>query len=64
VALGWLLFGASTLRTGLYPRQASVLLMIGAALTWLPLPLSGVPFSAAVIWMGYALLSGKKASDE
>jgi hypothetical protein len=64
VALGWLLFGASTLRTGLYPWQASVLLMIGAALTWLPVPLSGVPFSAAVIWMGYALLSEKKAPDE
>lgn len=64
VALGWLLFGASTLRTGLYPRQASVLLMIGAALTWLPLPLSGVPFSAAVTWMGYALLTEKKAPEE
>jgi hypothetical protein len=64
VALGWLLFGWSTLRTGLYPRLASVLLIIGAALTWLPLPLSGVPFSAAVTWMGYALFSGKKAPGE
>ena len=64
VALGWLLFGASTLRTGLYPRQASVLLMIGAALTWLPLPLSGVPFSIAVAWMGYALFYGKEPNDE
>jgi hypothetical protein len=41
-----------------------VLLMIGAALTWLPLPLSGVPFSAAVTWLGYALLTEKKAPDE
>ena len=63
VAFGWLLFGWSMLRTGLYPRQASVLLMIGAALTWLPLPLSGVPFSAAVAWLGYALLRGKKTPD-
>ena len=63
VALGWLLFGASMLRTGLYPRQASALLMIGAVLTWLPLPLSGVPFSAAVTWLGYALLTEKKAPD-
>jgi hypothetical protein len=63
VALGWLLFGASTLRTGLYPRQASALLMIGAVLTWLPLPLSGVPFSAAVTWLGYALLTEKNAPD-
>jgi len=64
VALGWLLFGWSALRTGLYPRQASVLLMIGAALTWLPLPLSGVPFSIAVAWMGYALFWGKEAPNE
>ena len=64
VALGGLLFGASTLRTGLYTRQASVLLMIGAALTSLPLPLSSVPFSAAVTWLGYALLTEKKAPDE
>ena len=64
VALGWLLFGASTLRTGLYPRLASMLLRIGAALTWLPLPLSGVPFSIAVAWMGYALVSSTDAPDE
>jgi hypothetical protein len=64
VALGWLLFGWSALRTGLYPRQASVLLMIGAALTWLPLPLSGVPFSIAVVWMGYALFWEKEAPEE
>jgi hypothetical protein len=60
VALGWLLFGMSTLRTGLYPRYASMLLMVGAALTWLPLPLSGVPFSVAVISLGYALLAERK----
>ena len=41
-----------------------VLLMVGAALTWLPLPLSGVPVSVAVIWLSYALLTGMKAPDE
>ncbi len=64
VALGWLLFGLAMLRKGLYPRQASALLMIGAVLTWLPLPLSGVPFSVAVAWMGYALFSDKGAPSE
>lgn len=64
VALGWLLFGLATLRTGIYPRPASVLLMIGAGLTWLPLPLSGVPFSVAVAWIGYALFSKKDAPSE
>jgi hypothetical protein len=31
-ALGWLLFGATTLRARIYPRVASVVLMVGAAL--------------------------------
>jgi hypothetical protein len=48
VTLGWLLFGLATLHTGLYPRAAGVLLITSAVLTWLPLPLSGVPFSVAV----------------
>ncbi len=61
VALGWLLFGMAMLRTGIYPRAASTLLMVGAAITWLPLPLSGVPFSVAVAWMGYALFTEKDA---
>jgi len=64
VALGWLLFGVATLRTGLYPRAGGVLLIIGAVLTWLPLPLSGVPFSVAVVWMGYVLFSGRDTRDE
>ena len=64
VALGWLLFGWATLRVGFYPRAAGVLLVIGAALTWLPLPLSGVPFSAAVAWIGYTLFSGRDTSGE
>ncbi len=64
VALGWLLFGLATLRTGIYPRPASILLLIGAALTWLPLPLSGVPFSVAVAWAVYALFSVKSAPGE
>ena len=64
VALGWILFGLATLRTGIYPRAASMLLMVGAAITWLPLPLSGVLFSVSVAWMGYALFSGKDAPSE
>jgi hypothetical protein len=59
ITLGWLLFGLALLPTGLYPRLAIVLLVVGAVFTWLPLPLSGVPFSVAVVWIGYALLSKK-----
>lgn len=35
-ALGWVLFGAATLRACVYPRAASALLMIGVALTFTP----------------------------
>lgn len=60
--LGGLLFGLASLRAGVLPRGASVLLMVGAvlasALEILDLPFSGVVFSAAVAWMGYALWSG------
>ncbi|MDP8952713.1 MAG: hypothetical protein M3N18_10850, partial [Actinomycetota bacterium] len=47
-ALGWLLFGAATLRAGLYPRWAAVLLMVGAVLAYVPIPLSGIVFSVAI----------------
>lgn len=56
-ALGWVLFGAATLRARVYPRAASVLLMVGAALTFTPLPGSGVVFAVAVAWLGFTLLS-------
>ncbi len=59
-ALGWVLFGAATFRARVYPRAASVLLMIGAALTFTPLPVSGVVFDVAVAWLGFVLLSGKQ----
>jgi hypothetical protein len=62
VTLGWLLFALAALRTGFYRRLAAVLLIVGAALTWLPLPLSGVPFGVAVAWMGRALSSEKDVS--
>lgn len=63
-ALGWLLFGLAVLPMGLYPRLAVVLLVVGAVFTWLPVSLSGVPFSVAVIWMGNALLSKKDVSTK
>lgn len=64
VTLGWLLFGLDLLPMGLYPRLSVVLLVVGAVITWLPLPLSGVPFSVAVIWIGYTLLSKKDVSTK
>lgn len=59
-ALGWLLFGAAALRARVYSRVASVVLMVGAVLTFTPLPASGVVFDVAVAWLGFVLLSGKQ----
>ena len=53
IALGWLLFGEATFWAWIYPRAAVVLVMVGAVLTWLPLPLSGVV--SAWPWRGWAL---------
>lgn len=57
-SLGWLLFGISILRARVYPRAAAVLLIVGAALTFIPLPLTGIVFSAAVVWLGFLSATG------
>jgi hypothetical protein len=60
--LGWLLFGLASLRAGVIPRGSAVLLAIGAVLYpvlgALSIPLAGLVFGAAVVWMGYWLWSG------
>src|SRR5215212_4537191 len=61
---GWALFGLASLVGRVYPRSASALLIVGAViltvvtLTLLPVPLGGLPFEAAVVWLGVALLTG------
>ena len=63
-AVGWLLFGLISLRTRVYPRAAVVVLMVGAALTFAPLPGSQVVFEVAVAWLGLVLFSQKEASAQ
>ena len=46
------MFGLAALRDGFYPRAAAALLTVGAILTWLPFPMTGVVFGAAVAWLG------------
>lgn len=60
-AVGWLLFGLASLRARVYPRTAVVVLMVGAALTFLPLPGSQVVFEVAVAWLGLSLFSRQEA---
>src|SRR5829696_4731036 len=49
--LGWVLLGVATLRARIYPRTSAMLLIAGALILLLPLPLGGVVFAAAVAWM-------------
>ena len=62
--VGWLLFGIATLLARVYPRIPTILLMIGAAITVLPLPFTGIVFAIAVAWLGFALFTGRQASAE
>ncbi len=55
--LGWLLFGVATLRGGVYPRAAGILLILGAVLSVVRLPLTSVVLGVAVAWMGYVLFT-------
>ncbi len=63
-AIGWVLFGVAALRARVYPRWAALLLIVGAVLSFLPLPLSTAPFGIAVAWMGLILFTGTDASAE
>ena len=61
--VGWLLFGIATLRARVYPRWATILLMVGAVIFVVPLPLAGIVLSVAVGWLGYHLLTGGEAAE-
>lgn len=62
-ALGWLLFGVATLRARVYPRWAAILLIIGAVLLGLPVPSVEIIFAVAVAWLGFALFTGRTATE-
>jgi hypothetical protein len=66
--LGGVLFGIATLRAGVLPRWAGVLLAVGTVLpllasSLLPHPLDrilAVPIGLALAWMGYALFTERR----
>ena len=60
--LGWILFGAATLRARIYTRAAAVLLIVGVVVSSLPITTSGVVLYAAVAWLGFELLTGGKGA--
>jgi hypothetical protein len=62
VAIGWALFGVATLRAGVFPRVAAVVLIVGAIVTFLPFAPSTLIIDLAVAWMGYLALAGRSES--
>ena len=58
-AFGWLLFAIATLRAGVYPRPAAVLLVAGALVSFVPVfvevPATGLLLSVSVAWLGFVL---------
>jgi len=66
-ALGWVVFGVATLRTHLLPRLPSLLLIIGAVLTFPVVPSpprTDVVLGVAVAWLGLVLFTGRGATAE
>jgi uncharacterized membrane protein YciS (DUF1049 family) len=62
--LGWVLFGVATLKARIYPRAAAWLLIAGALILLLPLPLGSTVFAAAIAWMGYVLLTEREEASQ
>jgi len=72
-ALGFILFGVATMRAGVLPRWAGLLLIVGIAfqmaegspidrtLLHVILTIGRVVFGLSLAWMGYALWSEKRA---
>ena len=63
-SLGWLLFGVATLRAGVYPRAAAILLMVRAVISFVPLLLTEVILAVVIAWLGFELLTGRGVSAE
>ena len=57
--LGWILFGVGTLRAGVYPRAAAILLIAGVLINFLPTHFTEFVFNVAVAWLGFVLFLGQ-----
>jgi hypothetical protein len=63
LGVGWLVFGIATLRAGVYPRRAAILVIVGAVIVALPLPFTIIVLSVAVGWLGFHLFTGREAGE-
>ena len=56
-AVGWLIFGFSSYRAGIFPRVASILMMVGGLVSAVTLIVgSQIPLAVAVGWIGLSLI--------
>ena len=58
-AVSWLLFAMAALRARVYPRATTMILIIGAIIGLLPLPLTELLLNVAVAWLSLSLLWGR-----
>jgi hypothetical protein len=63
LGVGWLVFGISTLRAGVYPRWAAILVIVGVVIVILQLPFTTIALSVAVAWLGFHLFTGREAGE-
>lgn len=61
--LGWVVFGAATLRARVFPRWAVVLLIIGAVVAILPIPSRALVLQLAAACLGFTVLAERGAAD-
>lgn len=57
--IGWYVFGVNAWRARVYSRAAAMVLMVGALLAVIPVPLSGIVLDVAVAWLGLILFTGR-----
>ncbi|MDQ4042282.1 MAG: hypothetical protein M3118_00490, partial [Actinomycetota bacterium] len=55
-------FGIAALRARVFLRAAVIVLIIGAVVGFLPIPLTELVLNVAVAWLGLTLLSGRGTS--
>ena len=55
LALGWVLFGVATLRAGVLPRRGAIAMIVGAAISFLPLPSRTLVLTLATAYLCNAL---------
>ena len=57
LALGWLLFGIALLKVRSFPRGAVILVIVGAVISFLPLPSRTLVLALGVAYLGFLLLA-------